>query len=211
MTENKTIYKKLLECQKEFTAIPKGKENPFYKSKYADINDYLDVIKPILTKHGLVLIQPINGTNLKTVLVDTETGEKIETEATLPVNPDPQKTGAIITYYRRYAIQSLFALQAEDDDGNKASGDNAEASKYPPSAKQLSYLKTLLTKAGWKTDEQKWQYLSEQLNTLIVSYEDLEKSQVSKIIAGLIKPGLEKAEARDNAADEGYNQQIINQ
>ena len=38
---------------------------------------------------------------------------------TLPDLTDPQKMGSAITYYRRYSLQSLFLLQAEDDDGNK--------------------------------------------------------------------------------------------
>jgi hypothetical protein len=37
----------------------------------------------------------------------------------LPNLQDPQKLGSAITYYRRYTLQSLLGLQAEDDDGNK--------------------------------------------------------------------------------------------
>jgi len=39
----------------------------------------------------------------------------------LPKNLDAQKIGSAITYYRRYTLQSLLALQAIDDDGNLAS------------------------------------------------------------------------------------------
>jgi hypothetical protein len=39
----------------------------------------------------------------------------------LPNIQDPQKIGSAITYYRRYSLQSLLALQTDDDDGNKAS------------------------------------------------------------------------------------------
>ena len=39
----------------------------------------------------------------------------------LPNLQDPQKLGSAITYFRRYTLQSLLGLQAEDDDGNKAS------------------------------------------------------------------------------------------
>jgi len=199
----KEIYKKLLKVQAELGAVKKGKENPFFKSHYADINDYLEVVKPILTKHGFILLQPISGTNLKTVLIDAESGEKLETEATLPINPDPQKQGSIITYFRRYAIQSLFALQAEDDDGNKVSGDSGGDNKYPPSTKQLGYLKTLLTKAGFKEDEAKFRYLTENLNTLMVDWADITAKQASQAIDGLLKPVKDKAEYQDNAEDEG--------
>ena len=38
----------------------------------------------------------------------------------LPDLQDPQKMGSAITYYRRYALQSLFLLQTQDDDGEGA-------------------------------------------------------------------------------------------
>ena len=65
-------------------------------------------------------MQPLEGNNLQTILIDAESGEEIKTSVNLPENADPQKMGSIITYFRRFALQSLFALQAEDDDGNKA-------------------------------------------------------------------------------------------
>jgi hypothetical protein len=37
--------------------------------------------------------------------------------------------GSAITYFRRYALQSLFALEAVDDDGNVASAPKVEAKR----------------------------------------------------------------------------------
>jgi len=51
-------------------------------------------------------------TNSKTTIGTSKTGGQY-TE----VETDPQKMGAVITYYRRYALQSLFLLEAEDLDG----------------------------------------------------------------------------------------------
>jgi len=119
--QKKTIYQKLLSVQEQVGVVSKESENPFYKSKYADINKYLEVVKPILSKNGLILLQPIeykNGKNILTTRIYDEDGNRIKSEMELPVNPDPQKQGAVITYFRRYAIQSLLALQAEDDDAN---------------------------------------------------------------------------------------------
>lgn len=118
---------KLLEVQKEVGAIKKDATNPFFKSKYADINSFIDVVKPILNKHGVVLLQPLgckDGASplLFTILIDAETGEEFSYFTNIPSNPDPQKQGSIITYFRRYALQSMLFLQAEDDDGNVASG-----------------------------------------------------------------------------------------
>lgn len=116
---------KLLAFQKEVKAIKKDQDNPFFKSKYADINGILAEVKPILSKHGLVVVQPLeiqDGKNtLKTEILD---GEKviISAEVILPEGLDAQKFGAAVTYYRRYALQSLLSLEAEDDDGNLATG-----------------------------------------------------------------------------------------
>ena len=54
-----SIYKKLLEVQKEVGAISKDSKNPFFKSKYFDINQLIEHVQPVLNKHGLVLTQPI--------------------------------------------------------------------------------------------------------------------------------------------------------
>jgi hypothetical protein len=118
------MYKKLLEIQKEIGAIKKDATNPFYKSKYFDINSLLEQVKPILNKHGVILLQALTHIGdklaLSTALLDSDTGEKILDICPLPEVADAQKAGSAITYFRRYALQSLLALEAEDDDGNGA-------------------------------------------------------------------------------------------
>lgn len=124
------MYENLLKVQKEIGAIKKDSENPYFKSNYFDINALLDVVKPILNKNGFVLLQPLVELNgklaLKTMLISKdyvpETGMgMIVTTCPIPECADPQKYGSAITYFRRYALQSLLALQAEDDDANVAS------------------------------------------------------------------------------------------
>lgn len=120
----KSIYQVLLEVKKELGKVAKDKTNPFHKSKYADINSYLEVIEPVLQDHGLVLLQPLsNGDKLyiTTEIIYSVTGESIKSVLPLPEVPDPQKLGSAITYYRRYTLASLLAMQAEDDDANAAS------------------------------------------------------------------------------------------
>lgn len=122
----KTLATKLLKIQMELKPLVKGNENPFFKSKYADINDILALVKPLLSKYGVVLLQPITSDNinnyLNTRLIDTESLETENFSMIIPANPDMQKFGASITYLRRFALQSLFALEAEDDDDNIATG-----------------------------------------------------------------------------------------
>lgn len=127
------MYDKLLLVQKEIGAIKKDSQNPHFKNKYFDINTLLAEVKPVLNKHGIILTQALShGINcelmLNTVLWDGK--DKLESLCPVPQGADAQKTGSAITYFRRYALQSLLALEAEDDDANTASN----ASKMPVAA-----------------------------------------------------------------------------
>ena len=113
-----SIYKKLLEVQKEVGAISKDSKNPFFKSKYFDINQLIEHVQPVLNKHGLVLTQPIIKGYVFSCLNDIDSTDCIESSLQLPELNDPQKLGSCITYYRRYTLASLLGLQAEDDDAN---------------------------------------------------------------------------------------------
>ena len=113
-----SIYKKLLEVQKEVGAISKDSKNPFFKSKYFDINKLIEVVNPVLSDKGIVLLQPIQDNKVQSVLVDSESGDSVKSELELPNLTDPQKVGSCISYYRRYTLSSLLGLQAEDQDGN---------------------------------------------------------------------------------------------
>lgn len=123
----KTINQRMFNVQTKIGKISKGKENPFFKSKYADINDILDVLKPLLEEEELVVTQPLSMEEdrpvIRTIISSLDVKENpIISTMPLPEIQDPQKMGSAITYYRRYSLQSLFLMQAEDDDGNKASG-----------------------------------------------------------------------------------------
>jgi len=117
-----SIYKKLLAVQKEVGAISKDSKNPFFKSKYFDINKLIEVVNPVLSSNGLVLLQPIEDNKVFSKIFDSEAkqGEKVCVESCLelPNLTDPQKIGSAISYYRRYTLSSLLGLQAEDEDGN---------------------------------------------------------------------------------------------
>lgn len=116
------IYDKMFSIQAQIPAIQKDSTNPFFKSKYFDINRLLAALKPALEEHRLLLMQPLSHLDgapaIHTIIYDLDSGETVETITPMPVNIDPQKMGSTITYYRRYALQSLFSLQAVDDDAN---------------------------------------------------------------------------------------------
>ena len=115
------IYTKLAAVKKEIGAISKDSTNPFFKSKYFDINGLLKHVEPLLDKNGLLLLQPIIKGEVFSKIINTENGENVTSSMLLPNIQDPQKVGSAVTYYRRYTLQSLLGLQAEDDDANAAS------------------------------------------------------------------------------------------
>jgi hypothetical protein len=47
----------IIEVQAEMPKIPKTSDNPFFKSKYADLADVKTLADPIITKHGLAVTQ----------------------------------------------------------------------------------------------------------------------------------------------------------
>lgn len=132
---------KILKLQTEIGVLSKTETNPFFKSKYLDINGLLAQLQPLLTKYELTVVQPLSTMawyedgktkppipSIRTMVYDGE--ERIVDESfPLPDLQDPQKMGSAITYYRRYALQSLFLLQAEDDDGNNTKPKQSEESK----------------------------------------------------------------------------------
>lgn len=98
----------------------KIKENFSYD--YADINSILAMLKPVLHEHSLTVFQPVTTRDQMTY-VDTHIGDLLSDEELVfegmafSTSKDPQAAGSAITYFRRYCLVSLFALQAGDDDG----------------------------------------------------------------------------------------------
>jgi len=114
------ILKKIAAVKKEIGKISKDSTNPFHNSQYFDINALLEHVEPLLEKNNLILTQPIKDGIVHSNITDLESDESIGSSLKLPDLTDPQKIGSCISYYRRYTLQSLLAIQAEDDDGNKA-------------------------------------------------------------------------------------------
>ena len=113
----------LAELQDSVSKITKNADNPFFKSKYTDLNAIFEEVKPKIREKGFILIQTVVNNSLKTELIHIKTGEKLESYIDLlTIKPDMQQLGSAITYARRYAIMPLLLIECEDDDGNLASG-----------------------------------------------------------------------------------------
>lgn len=115
-----TLWQKLHSAKQQIGKVAKNATNPHFKKSYADINALLETVEPILHEHGLILLQPVVGTDVVTRIIDVDSGDMVESFMTLPPIVDPQKALAAVTYFRRGTLQSLLSLQAVDDDGNTA-------------------------------------------------------------------------------------------
>jgi hypothetical protein len=115
------IYKKIHEAKKEIGVVKKNAKNPHFKNTYADLNALIEAVEPILLEKGLIMLQPIKDGKVFTQIIDIDTFEMVESSIDLTPNLTAQALGSQVTYYRRYTLQSLMSLQADDDDGQKAS------------------------------------------------------------------------------------------
>jgi len=128
-TEN--IYTSLLRFQTENKwLVVKDSNNPFFKSKYADLTAISHACREGLNACGIVVVQEAvtsdRGAGCNTILHHAASNTFIASDLILPYGAkiDPQAAGSCITYARRYSLASLCGLVAadEDDDANYASG-----------------------------------------------------------------------------------------
>lgn len=121
------IQKKVARATLAMGRITKSKTADLgnYKYTYATLTDTLQTVKEALVEEGLALMQPIvvddNGHMIvTTTVVDKSTGESINYGGPgINLKADPQAMGSAISYYRRYALTSLFGLEVDDDDGGQ--------------------------------------------------------------------------------------------
>lgn len=124
----KNLGAALLIVQRGMEAVSKSADNPYFNSKYADLNAVIGAVKELLNTNGIVALQPggrdSEGSYVETTLIHTASGEWLTSKTYLvdEALKDMQKLGAAITYARRYGLQSLMLMEAEDDDGETAVG-----------------------------------------------------------------------------------------
>jgi hypothetical protein len=108
----------------EIKGVVKSATNPFFKSKYANLESVVDAVKEPLLKQGIVVIQGLqdaeNGVAIETMLLH-KSGQWISSTLRLPASKeDAQGYGSACTYGRRYGLMAICGVPAEDDDGNAA-------------------------------------------------------------------------------------------
>lgn len=117
------------------TAVKKDSENSYIGNRFASLNAHLQLVEPLVRENGCILSQPTifdarTGQNVQvTKITHAESGQSVEASLSLGQQTDMQKLGSAITYARRYTLSALLGMQAEDDDGNVASGIKSVAKK----------------------------------------------------------------------------------
>lgn len=142
----------LLAAQKKIGAAKKDGNNPFFHSSYVTLGSVMEACKDTLNENGIAVLQPIgsdeNGVYVETVLLH-ESGEYIADRMRIAakqvmvkpdprkqegfepyLSPDPQAQGSAISYARRYSLQSMVFIPAEDDDAEKATNHTKSTETY---------------------------------------------------------------------------------
>lgn len=124
----------LVAFQAECPSVGFDARNPHFKNRYATLAAIHRVVTPILSRHGLAVLQfPVSedGKAGCVTRIVHASGESMEDTLLLPLaKNDPQGAGAAITYARRYGLSGALGLVTEeDDDGEAASGRSAAVAK----------------------------------------------------------------------------------
>ena len=120
---NGTLHKKLFEIQKIIQNPRKNTEG--YGYQYANLEQVLNIIKPLLFENDILLQQTPCSDNdrvgVQTTLKDLTTGEEIINVFHVElIKKDIQAVGSYLTYLRRYTLLAIFGMAPVDDDGKSA-------------------------------------------------------------------------------------------
>ena len=156
-----TLTTVLAKAQSELKKAAKSADNPYFKSKYAGLDEVIEACRNTLNKHGIAVTQTVEytpevtrkgevsedkyTTPQQTLLVTTLLYGDQSIRSIIPLNyklGDMQSFGSALTYAKRYGLSSICCLATEDaldDDGNKAVGEEKVAAKVN---KRSNYRKT---------------------------------------------------------------------
>lgn len=116
----------LSKVQANIEGAVKGKVNPAFKSKYADLSSVWNACREQLVEHGLAVAQfpgeMVENRMTMTTQLMHSSGQWIRATLSIPLSKvDAQGYGSATTYARRYALAAVVGVCPDDDDGNAAS------------------------------------------------------------------------------------------
>ena len=170
-SDKPTIWKAMMDFRGKVDQVERTSKNEFLSYKYANINNIIDTIKPVLYELGMGYVQTVQYVdgidllNTRIYLVN-HPEEFIESNIRLVMaKEDSQSLGSSITYNRRYALWSMFSLEVHDDDGERATQTKTKT-KTQSWNDHINEIKAKIDKAKKNGDLEKatkiWEYLEEK-------------------------------------------------
>jgi ERF superfamily len=170
-----------------------NKQNPYFKTRYADLAAVFDAVRKPLADNGLSITQTTqlrDGALILRTTLRHSTGQWIASDYPLPLNAKPQDLGSALTYGRRYELSAIVGVAAdEDDDGEGAQKINGNGAEY--NASDLQSMTDALSEAS-----------KNGLDALRDAWLKLPKEARDTLKAALerrFKPDAEKADAEKGA------------
>lgn len=125
------IYEALSKAQAEIKLAMRDSENPYFKSRYANLGAFIEVSRPYLTKNGLSVHWrqeiTLDGQSILVCTLGHSSGQYIESRhRVIPPKNDIQSIGSYMTYLRRYSYVALCGLSDTDDDGEAAMAESRD-------------------------------------------------------------------------------------
>jgi hypothetical protein len=130
---NPALFAALAKAQGEVENASKNSSNPHFKSKYADLAEVLNTVRPVFSDNGLSLIQSteFDGAlvSVTTTIAHKDGGYVTAKASCVPAKTDAQGVGSATTYLRRYSLASVCGIAQEDDDGNASAHNGKPVAK----------------------------------------------------------------------------------
>jgi hypothetical protein len=120
------LAKAIAAFQAAMTPVEKSADNPFFRSKYADLASVMKQAMPLTSKEGISIVQfpgLAEGAEVLYTQLSHTSGQWMRSCMKLHLTKnDAQGQGSALTYAKRYAAMAALGIVAdEDDDGNAAS------------------------------------------------------------------------------------------
>lgn len=167
-------------AQGEVENAHKNSANPHFRSKYADLAEIINTVRPVFAKHGLAVIQSpsyADGLVSVTTLLTHKSGQWIKDMASAPASKlDAQGVGSAVTYLRRYSLAAFAGIAQEDDDGNAASQRKVASPSASDLEKAAGMLRACQSLADLKTA---YASLSPELRQAMASVKDDMKDKLA--------------------------------
>lgn len=181
--------------QSDITTVSKNSKVDYQTAKgrtfysFASLEDIVDMVRPVLQKHGFAVsfnVNTSNGVNVQCSLMHKK-GHSIETSMQVRADNsggknDVQALGSSISYAKRYTLSSLLNIATRDDDDAQAA---AQKDSRVITAGQS---KTLEAKFSQLTDERQDSFIAWLQDRFKVdSIPEVRASDFNAVVSGINK------------------------